>query len=37
MVALGNKLNENMWYNTPHIADDEYMGEFAKLVEKGYV
>lgn len=34
MVALGNRLNKDVWFNIPHQADDEYIREFAKLVKK---
>ncbi|NCO76580.1 MAG: cellulose-binding protein [Cyanobacteria bacterium] len=33
MIALGNKLNKDVWFNIPHQATDEYMTKFAQLVK----
>lgn len=32
MVALANKIHADPWFNMPHLATEEYMGEFAKYV-----
>jgi hypothetical protein len=34
MVALSNKVNAVPWFNMPHLASDEYITEFAKLVKQ---
>ncbi|MBL1208907.1 cellulose-binding protein [Geminocystis sp. GBBB08] len=33
MVALGNKLKKDLWFNMPHQATDEYITKFAQLVK----
>ncbi len=33
MVQLANKLNVNPWFNMPHLATDEYITNFAKIVK----
>lgn len=33
MVALGNKLKKDLWFNMPHQASDDYMRNFARLVK----
>jgi hypothetical protein len=32
MVALANKLNVNPWFTLPHLADDNYVTQFATYV-----
>lgn len=34
MVALSNKVKAPPWFNMPHLATDEYITNFAKLVKK---
>ena len=33
MVKLANCVDSNPWFNMPHMATDEYMHEFSKLVK----
>lgn len=33
MVELANRLRAHPWFNMPHMATDEYMRNFAKLVQ----
>ena len=34
MIDLANRLHVNPWFCMPHLADDEYVREFAKLVRE---
>lgn len=34
MVALGNKLQKDVWFNMPHQASDDYIRNFALLVKE---
>lgn len=34
MVAMSNKINAEPWFNTPHMATDEYIGKFAQVVKE---
>ncbi len=34
MVELANRLHAHPWFNIPHLATDEYMNNFAKLVKE---
>ncbi|MCU0566332.1 MAG: hypothetical protein MUF49_07025 [Oculatellaceae cyanobacterium Prado106] len=33
MIDLANRLNADAWFNMPHKATDEYMSNFAKMVQ----
>ena len=33
MIDLSNQIGASPWFNMPHAADDNYVVEFAKLVE----
>jgi hypothetical protein len=33
LVALGNKVNRDIWINMPHLADDNYHTQFAQYVK----
>ena len=33
-IELANRLKADPWLNVPHIADDNYMRQFAKMVKK---
>lgn len=33
MIALSNKVKADPWFNMPHLATDEYMTNFAKMVK----
>ncbi|WP_146131688.1 cellulose-binding protein [Merismopedia glauca] len=33
MVSLSNKINASPWFNMPHMANDTYVTNFAKLVK----
>jgi hypothetical protein len=33
MIDLSNRIGASPWLNMPHAADDNYVVEFAKLVE----
>lgn len=35
MLALANSLGKNLWVNIPHLADDEYIRNFAKTLRGG--
>ncbi|KIN73197.1 hypothetical protein [Sulfitobacter guttiformis] len=35
MLALINSLGKNAWFNMPHLADDTFVRNFAKLVQGG--
>ena len=35
MVALANTLGADPWFTMPHMADDSYVRQFARLVERG--
>lgn len=35
MLALVNSLGKNAWFNMPHLADDVYVRNFARLVQVG--
>ena len=32
LVALANRLNTDAWFNMPHLADDDYIRQFATMV-----
>ncbi|OPL32612.1 hypothetical protein AM593_00353, partial [Mytilus galloprovincialis] len=34
MIDLSNRIGANPWFNMPHAADDNFVTQFAKLVEK---
>jgi hypothetical protein len=34
MISLSNQLNTNPWFTMPHMANDEYVTNFAKLVKQ---
>jgi hypothetical protein len=34
MISLSNKLNVSPWFTMPHMANDEYVTNFAKLVKQ---
>jgi hypothetical protein len=34
MVSLSNQVNASPWFNIPHMADNNYVTSFAKLVKK---
>lgn len=34
MVALANKIKADPWFNMPHLATDEYITNFAKLIKQ---
>jgi len=34
MVKLANKINADPWFNIPHTADDEYIVNFGKYLQK---
>jgi hypothetical protein len=33
MVSLSNQVNANPWFNMPHMADDNYVTNFARVVK----
>ncbi|UWQ48923.1 hypothetical protein [Leisingera caerulea] len=35
MLALASTLGADPWFNMPHMADDTYVRQFARLVERG--
>ncbi|WP_298857708.1 hypothetical protein [uncultured Sulfitobacter sp.] len=35
MLALVNSLGKNAWFNMPHLADDVYVRNFARVVQGG--
>ncbi|QDI74947.1 MULTISPECIES: hypothetical protein [Leisingera] len=35
MLALANTLGADAWFTMPHMADDTYVRQFARLVEQG--
>lgn len=35
MLALANELGADPWFNMPHMADDSYVRNFAKLTQDG--
>lgn len=34
MIALANKIKADPWFNIPHMANDKYIRNFAKMVEE---
>jgi hypothetical protein len=35
MLELVNSLGKNAWFNIPHLADDDYVRNFARMVQGG--
>ena len=34
MIDLSNRIGASPWFNMPHAADDNYITQFAQMVQK---